>query len=117
MWKSMAVAFGLQILRSLAQAAYDALWAIVIDSVDQAERKWIESGKGKVKKEWVLERATEWMESKKLIRWYNAWAVRAVLSAAVDAIIKELNDNIGSAWGQKVSDIRRILAPKIPFVD
>lgn len=103
----MAISVGMGILKSLTAALWDSLWAAIFQGVYYAERKWIESGRGKLRQRYVVEKIMAFLEEKKLIKWGTGWLVKIFLEELiVDRILKELNDELGHDWVKKVTDLK-----------
>jgi hypothetical protein len=115
--REVFVSIGLAVLRGMVQTAWDGFWATVFEAVEMAEKKWKDQVRGEVKKAWVVDYVYEWLDSKKLVKWYNKRFVLIAVRSIVDHILADLNKQLGHNWSSKVSDLRSHLANKIPFIN
>lgn len=109
--------YGLYILKTLAQNVWDGFWATFLEAISDAEVKWKQAGRGEAKKEWVKAEAMRYIQSRTKMNRVKLWAVEKAVERAIDLFIKELNSSLGKSWSSKVSDLKRYLADKIPFID
>lgn len=113
---SLAAKIALDFLKQLAQATWDSFWSVVFQAIEEAERAWISSGKGKLKKEWAIDQIMRWVERNLKANVFVKWAIRKMLDRVIDAIIDELNSQAGTHWRESIRKIKDLLAHKIPFI-
>lgn len=105
------------ILSSIAQAVWDALWAVMFDAIAEAEKEWEEGDWAKEKKEFVVEKALEYIEDHEKLGWVRKQAVKVFLNIVIDRIIKELNDEIGKDWVEQAKEIEENLDDYFPWIE
>lgn len=114
---SIASRIALDFLKQLAQEVWETFWSVVFRAIEDAEKAWISSGKGKLKKEWAIEQIMRWVEKNTKANGIVRWAIRKFLDRVIDAIIDELNKNVGNHWRESVQKVKDLLGDKIPFID
>lgn len=92
------------ILKSISQALWDGMWAVVFDAVESAEEKWESGDYARKKKEFVIEQAIQFVENRQKLGWIKKQAVKLFLSTAIDHIINSLNSELGKNWVEKVKE-------------
>ena len=114
--RQLAIAIGLQILQGLAQSIWDSFWDEIIQAVVFAEEQWKNTGRGKKKKDYVVQHMMDWLESKGLVKWYKKRFMRRAVETIVDRIIEEANKKAGHNWVDHAEELQNYLASKIPFI-
>ena len=90
------LAFLLALVTQVSNELWDQFWELIFDSMDKAEAKWVESGSGKVKRDWVVNQAKDFISEKlkgagKPLAWLDKWLVGLAIGAIVDGTIKTFN--------------------------
>lgn len=112
---SVATAIAMRLLETIPQALWDGFWAVIIESVKQAEEKY-GRGLGEQKREQVIGQALEYVMKIRKLNAIQRWALKLFLGRVIDSIIAELNKMAGHNWVNVVDQIKDRLAAKIPFV-
>ena len=119
-WRNIVIGvlarWGMEIVTSIAQVAWNKLWDEVVEAIQKAEFHWREHGKGELKKEYVLTVAMDYLEKKKVLKWWNRGMVRNAIGQVIDYLIQELNSTLDKDWATKARDLQTILAGKIPVI-
>ena len=89
---SLMVGFLKSFLERVAQNLWDAVWAELIQAAAEAEQKWKESGQGEVKREWVIEKILEYINSQTKLSWLYKKLISMALGMIVDSMVKAFND-------------------------
>jgi len=104
-------------LKSIADALWDATWAMVFDSIAKAEKKWEQGDWAKEKKQFVINEAMKFIENHEQLGWVRKQAVKMFLSLVIDRVIQELNDEIGKDWAKQAKEIENNLDDYFPWID
>lgn len=110
-------AIALRVLESLAQNLWDAIWDLVIISIGEAERKFKDGNYAEVKKQFVIDKAIEFLLKYRKLSKVQLWAVKLFIGKVIDRMIKDLNLNNGKGWVLVVSDLKAYWAGRIPYID
>lgn len=105
------------LLKRIANELWDGLWEQIILAIQAAEAKWAEAGRGEAKKAEVVATAMAYITERAKLNWLQLQLVKLFVSRTVDAIIAELNEQIGQDWGQKAKAFERQLADRLPAIE
>lgn len=115
---ALLVAFLGGILKRVANATWDDLWVKIFEGVAQAELKWQEhTGKGAAKRQEVIDYIIDWIRSKRSLNVIELWVVRILVGNVVDAVVGEINNQLGKDWVEKAKEVEKDLADWIPFIE
>jgi len=105
-------------LTRVAQELWDQLWAQIFAAVAEAEERWIESGSGAKKKEWAVNAVMSAIEERiSSLGWLQKMILRLFIGEVIDAIIATVNDELGHDWVEKVKQVERDLAARLPVIE
>jgi hypothetical protein len=108
-------------LKAFASRVLNLLWddlgALIISGLVIAEQKWVESGMGSLKKQWVLDEVMKYAESKAKLGFIQKTIFKYMLGVFIDAIVDEFNDRMGRDWGVKAEEIKKEWADKLPIIE
>jgi len=117
MWKTLLTTVTIAVLKNAAQFAWDVLWQIVTEAMLEAEKKWVESGNGEIKKEWVLEEAMEYIDKNVKLNFLTRWVVKTFVSKTIDTIVQKLNDQfVNHKWVDAINDLKSYVLKFFPGV-
>ncbi len=104
-------------LSRLGRNLWDALWLKIFEAVVEAEKHWVESGKGEEKKDWVIRYVLEWLDGHIRVTWIHRRVLRLFINQLVDTFVEILNSNeeTGKNWIKSVEKIEKWLRNLIPF--
>ncbi len=105
------------VLSSIADAVWDALWAVIFDGIAEAERKWDEGNWAKEKKQFVIDEVIKFVENHEKLGWVKKQAVKMFVSIVIDKVIVELNDEIGQDWVKQAKKVENNLDDYFPWID
>lgn len=115
---ALLVAFLGGILKRVANATWDDLWQKIFEGVAAAEAKWAEqSGKGAAKRKEVIDYIIDWIKGNRSLNVIELWVVRILTGNVVDAVVGEINNQLGKDWVKKAKEIEKDLAEWIPIID
>lgn len=114
--RRVAISIGLAFLQGFAQSVWESFWDTIFTAVIAAEKRWINKGRGQVKKEYVVGIMMKWLDGKNLVKWYNKRFLRRAIENIVDRILEEANGRIGSDWINRAEELKAYLATRIPFI-
>ncbi len=113
----LLVRFAERTLRRIGNHVWIGAWELKIEGVAEAEKYWEEKGRGEDKKEFVIKKVMGYIEGQKNLNFITRKILEMFVSRMVDAILEQLNEEIGKDWASQVEDLRDKLAGKIPFID
>lgn len=105
------------LLKRIANELWDGIWEQIILAVQHAEQKWAEAGRGETKKAEVIATVMAYVNEHAKLNWIQLQFVKLFVSKVVDAIVDELNEKAGKDWGEKVKELERNLAIKLPVIE
>jgi hypothetical protein len=115
MWQTLFAGIAIGILKDIAHFAWGALWQIITDAMLEAEKQWIKSGSGEVKKDWVMNQVMAYLTKTKKLNFLSKWIVKTFLSKVIDQFITELNrDFENHEWAKHVQDLRKYIEKYLP---
>lgn len=103
--------------KTTAQGLWDAFWCHISVSIKEAERQWVENGKGEIKKQQVITKVMGILEERLELNWLRRRIMKVFISKVVDSIISTFNKEIGHGWVNHVDQLRVYLSSKLWFVD
>lgn len=103
---SLAVSVGMRLLKSLSTALWNSFWDAIFEGVQWAEKRWIETGRGSTRKEYVVTEIMDFLNRRGLIKWGSGWLIRIFVEKIVDEILDELNKGLGHDWVKKVTEVK-----------
>lgn len=106
-----------EILYSIADGIWDATWEAIYDAVAKAEKKYKEGDLVKDKKEFVIEKAIEYIESHERLGWIRKQVVKVFLNTVIDRMIADLNDLLGKDWVEKAKSTEDNWDDYFDFID
>ena len=116
MWQTVLSGIALTILKRVASFAWEVLWTVVTDAMEEAEKSWTEVGSGKVKKEWVMSNAMRYVDTLKL-NFISHWIVKTFISRVIDSLIEKLNQDFEDhKWLDYIKDLKVYCEKYIPFI-
>lgn len=105
-------------LTRVAQELWDQLWTQIFAAVAEAEQRWVEAGQGAQKRDWAVNTVMTAIEEKiTSLGWIQRMILRLFIGEVVDAIIATVNDELGHDWVEKVKQVERELAAKLPIIE
>jgi hypothetical protein len=114
---ALAVAFLQGVLKRVANATWQDLWEKIFEGVAVAEKKWEkESGKGSVKRQEVIDSVISWISEQRGLNFIERWIVGMLVGNVVDALIDEINKQLGKEWIKTATEVERRLADYIPII-
>ena len=113
---SLTLGIARRTMMKVGQYVWDGTWNMIIQGIAEAEGLWEESGRGKEKKKYVIEKAIEYIEKNVRLNFITRRIMVMFVSRVVDAILDQLNEEIGTNWAEQVEDLQAELAGKIPFI-
>lgn len=108
------VSLAKSILESTANNLWGETWEIIFEGIDEAEDKWDD---GKAKKEYVLDKVMELIDKQGRLGRIKKMIVKIFVNIVIDALINNINEEIGHDWSEKAGKYERKLADKIDFID
>ncbi len=117
MIRDILAQIGWRLLKWASQSLWDSFWSTFVWAIDKAEAVWEDKGRGEAKKEWVVDTVMDFAKQQISLNFFTRRALRVFVSRAVDAALKNLNEEIGKDWREHVEDLESYLADKIPFID
>lgn len=115
---ALAVAFLQGLLKRVANATWNDLWAKIFEGVAEAEKRWEEeSGKGSVKRQEVIDGVIAWISQHRGLNFIERWIVGMLVGNVVDALIDQINESLGKDWVKKAKEVEAQLAEYIPIID
>ena len=109
--------FSTKIALNVGQSLWDGLWEVMFEAIEEAENEWNEGNKGEVKKNWVLDKISNYIEDNTDMNWFKRRAINFVSSRAIDSIIDTLNDELGTDWIDHADNVKEQIEEKIPFIN
>lgn len=114
----LLVAFLAGILHKAANATWDDLWMKIFEGVAEAEKKWeAESGKGSIKRQEVIDFILNWITERRSLNFIESWVVKVLVGNVVDAVVKEINEQLGKDWVSKAKEIELSLTGWLPVIE
>lgn len=103
------------ILHTLAQTVWDALWVRLLDAIKSVELQF--KNNSELKKEQVLTAIMLYVAENKKLSKVQTRIIRTFIGFVIDKIIEDLNKNNGHSWATVVLNLKQYWAGRIPYVD
>lgn len=101
-------------LKSLAKHLWDHLWTLLVESIQQVEATI--KNDPELKKETVVRRIMNYVETSKKFSKLQLWAVRKFIELVIDKMIDQMNDNCGHKWVETITDLKKYWEGRIPYL-
>ncbi|MCK8827727.1 hypothetical protein MWH25_08215 [Natroniella acetigena] len=101
-------------LQSTANNLWGETWDIIFESIEEAEKEWDD---GRVKKKYVMDKVMKHIEGQGRFGRIKKFIIKNFISSVIDALIREINQAVGSDWVEKAGVYERRLADRIEFID
>ncbi|WP_245579475.1 glycoside hydrolase family 108 protein [Halonatronum saccharophilum] len=105
------------ILNNTLEGLWGEVWEIIFELVIEAEKRWDESGKGKEKKKWVMDKLMKYINENINLNWIKKQLIEFFLSKVIDALIATLNEFVGNDWIDKVEELEEEWRDRFGFDD
>ena len=105
------------VLSTVAQALWDGMWEELFAGIEEAERRWRESGNGEEKKEFVQKYVMEYLREHLELGFVRERAFEMFLGWTIDGIVKAINEELGHDWVEKVEQYKDEIARFISFIE
>jgi len=110
-------AFIRSILTSVGQNLWDGLWEQLFAAIEYAEEKWNEENMGEKKKEFVMDKALEYISKHTDLNFLYRKALEIFISRVIDGIVAAINEELGDDWVEKVKQYKEELAGFLDFIE
>lgn len=113
----LAKTIALGALKTLANNLWKSLWIAFIAAIESAERTFKTTGFAEQKKEFVIKEVLRFITNHRKLSNTQLWAVKFLLGKIIDQTIEVLNSKTGKDWIEKVTDLQKYWAGRIPLID
>lgn len=102
------------ILSAKDNGLWDAVWNQIFAAVAVAEEKWKASGSGDDKRRWVVDTVTAYVTARVELNWIQRLALASFVGGVADAIVNEINEQLGKSWVDRVREFEARFAGRVP---